>query len=91
LRQRRTFGRRFLKVHGSIYSHLRPPHALSRYLFEAGLGGGFNYYQPGQHIFACGVSLLPHRKWTRRHALAQISGNRYVVPSLGKRARITQT
>ena len=66
LRQRRTFGRRFLKVHGSIYSHLRPPNALSRDLFEAGLGGGFNCYQPGQHIFACGVSLLPHRKWTRR-------------------------
>jgi hypothetical protein len=37
LRQRRTFGRRFPKVRDSIYSHLRPP-ALSRDLFEAGLG-----------------------------------------------------
>ena len=76
LRQRRTFGRRFLKVRGSIYSHLRPQ-ALSRDLFEAGLCGGFNCYQPGQHIFASGVSLLPHQKVDATPVLAQVTGNRY--------------
>jgi hypothetical protein len=34
LSQRRTFGRRFLKPCGLIYSHLRP-HALSRELFRS--------------------------------------------------------
>ena len=44
------------------FTRIYAPNALSRDLFEAGLGGGFNCYQPGQHIFASGVSLLPHRK-----------------------------
>ena len=70
------------------FTRIYAPNALSRDLFEAGLGGGFNCYQPGQHIFASGVSLLPHRKVDATPVLAQVTGNRYAVPSLGKRARL---
>jgi hypothetical protein len=66
LRQRRTFGRRFPKVRGSIYSHLRPAHFRQR----------------------CVASATPESG--RDACLAQVTGNRYAVPSLGKRS-LTQT
>jgi len=59
------------------FTRIYAPNALSRDLFEAGLGGGFNCYQPGQHIFASGVSLLPHQKVDATPVLAQVTGNRY--------------
>jgi hypothetical protein len=89
LRQRRTFGRRFLKVRGSIYSHLRPQRFEPR-LIRSRVRRRVQLLsaRPAHFRQRCVASATPESG--RDACLAQVTGNRYAVPSLGKRS-LTQT
>ena len=56
------------------FIRISAPTSLSRDLFEALLGEGFNYYQPSHPILAAGVLLLPHRNTTPGGKLRGKSG-----------------